>query len=245
MNLSPNQAHVWTLPLAVGDDALIERLLDAVLSDAEIARASRFKPVNSRHEYIAAHALGRIMLSAFADVAPRDWQFETGPHGRPEISGPENSLNLRFNISHTRGRVCVAVIRDHDIGIDIEWRGRDNLLDDIALAKFARPELAQLDKRPESEKRQAFFSFWTLKESYIKAIGRGLSEPLDGFAFSLDSLTIDFLNGQDDSQAWQFQSKSIGDDYTRALAVRCGVGSDLTVREQVIDISSLNAKITA
>lgn len=252
MELRPGQAHIWTMALDVIEndgegvvDAPLFRRLEAVLSDEEITRSRRFAFANNRHEYIAAHALCRIMLSTFAKAPARDWQFQAGPHGRPEIIRSGSVSDLRFNISHTRGLVCVAVTQGHDIGADVEWTGRKNQLDDIARVKFSKPEAAQLAGLQGLEKAQVFFSFWTLKEAYIKAIGKGLAEPLDGFAFSLDPLGIDFLKGQDDPQGWRFELFAPVPDYLCALAVKNGNVSATEITRQLIDINALSCLVDA
>ncbi len=229
------QAHVWIVPAP--DDPLVDQLR-TVLSVEENARSDRFAMAHSRREYITAHALCRIMLSNFSETSPPDWRFETGPHGRPEIAGSGGD-GLRFNISHTRGLVCVAVARGRDIGVDVEWTGRDNQLDKIARAKFAKPETALLDKMPESGKRRGFFSLWTLKEAYIKAIGKGLAEPLEGFAFSLEPLAIDFLNGQDDPKNWRFDLFGPAPDYLCAVALRHGGENHPDIVRRVIGATEL------
>mgnify|MGYP002632028650 CR=1 FL=1 len=218
-----------------GDDHTTNQLA-TILSAEEIDRSTRFAFENSRREYIAAHALCRVMLSTFSDTLPTDWRFATGPHGRPEITGPEAADKLRFNISHTRGMVCVAVTLGLDIGVDVEWTGRDNQLDDIARAKFSKPEVALLADLPGPEKRDVFFSLWTLKEAYIKAIGKGLAEPLDGFAFSLDPPGVEFLNAQDTPQHWRFESRQPAADYRSALAVNTGAGKSVQIIRQTLDI---------
>ena len=247
-----DQVHIWTLPLdrvarqleAPADDPLIDQL-ETVLSNEEKARSRRFAFENSRREYVAAHALCRVMLSTFSDVRPRDWRFDAGPQGRPEIAEGSNAGGVRFNISHTRGLVCVAVTRTDDIGVDVEWMGRGNNIDDIAKAKFSKPEIAHLKQLPESEKRHCFFSFWTLKEAYIKAIGKGLAEPLDGFAFAFDPLRIDFLRDQDDPRDWRFQSSRPAPDYLCAVAVRLGAGRELNVVHRAFDHQGLFNLVSA
>ena len=252
MELRPGHAHIWTMALDVIEnddepaaDATLFRQLEAVLSDDEITRANRFAFDNNRREYVAAHALCRIMLSTFAKTPARDWQFEVGPHGRPEIVRRDGVENLRFNISHTRGLVCVAVTQGHDIGVDVEWTGRKNQLDDIARAKFSTPEVARLAGLQEPDKAQIFFSFWTLKEAYIKAIGKGLAEPLDGFAFSLDPLGIQFLKGQDDPEDWHFDLFAPVPQYLCALALNDSSRAALIISRQSIDITGLSRLVNA
>jgi len=241
MELLPGKAHLWTMSLEVvgnkveapSSDPLIDEL-ELVLSEDERSRSRRFHFENNRREYIAAHALCRIMLSKFSTTAPQEWSFTAGPHGKPEIAGDGSADTMRFNISHTKGMVCLGVTLNDDIGVDVEWTGRNNRIEDIARFKFSKPEVTRLIEMPQSEKRKGFFMFWTLKEAYIKATGKGLAEPLDGFAFSLKPVQVEFLNGQDDPLNWHFQPLELAPDYIGALAVRCGRKRDLDVTQQMI-----------
>ena len=161
------------------------------------------------------------MLSHFTDVAPEAWRFENGEHGRPEINDKLNPEHLRFNISHTNGLVACALTTRYDIGVDVEWPARSNMFDTIAESKFSNREFTCFKASPPTEQRRVFFSFWTLKESYIKAIGKGLREPLDSFAFDLESLKISFLHENDNrnSDCWSFGLFSPSQDHLCALCV--------------------------
>jgi 4'-phosphopantetheinyl transferase len=84
-----------------------------------------------------------------------------------------------------------------------------------------------------------FLRLWTLKEAYIKARGRGLSIPLDGFAFSLQPdrpPAISFAEKcPDRPEDWQFAQIQFGRQHQIALAVRQSGQRDIvvTVRETV------------
>lgn len=165
--------------------------LAALLDDDERARAQRLRAAHDRAAYIAAHALLRAMLSAQCDVAPPDWRFAAGEHGKPFlVNGPAQSP--RFSLSHTRGVAAVAIGEGADIGVDVEAQRAETrsstARDDLALARrfFAPEEIACLEARTGEERRDAFLALWTLKEAVIKATGQGLSAPLDGFSLRLD-----------------------------------------------------------
>ena len=54
--------------------------------------------------------------------------------------------------------------------------------------RFFHPEeIRYLDSLPEKERERSFYALWSMKEAYIKALGEGLSCPLDSF-------WIDFSN---------------------------------------------------
>jgi 4'-phosphopantetheinyl transferase len=92
---------------------------------------------------------------------------------------------VRFNLSHSDGRAIYAVTLGREVGIDIE---RVRPLDDhqsIANRFFSSRERVAIRALPETERVQAFFSCWTRKEAYVKAVGDGLHAPLDRFHVSV------------------------------------------------------------
>jgi len=238
--LEPEQAHVWTLPVAENDHEHIQKLAH-ILCPEEIARLDRLTHEQGKREYQAAHILCRLMLSHFSHVAAVDWRFEKGEHGRPEITDELNPHGLRFNISHTRGLVACALTTKHDIGVDVEWPARANMIETIAEKKFSNPEFSYFKASPLAEQRRVFFSFWTLKEAYIKAIGKGLSEPLDSFAFDLDTLEIAFLRNNGNSDCWGFDLFTPSDDHLCALCVASPADAPQNIKRRHLGWDDLDA----
>jgi 4'-phosphopantetheinyl transferase len=198
--------------------------LSNLLDSSERKRASRFHFERDRQTFIAAHALTRCVLSTHAGLAaqpPQSWRFATGPQGKPEIEASSRTPPLRFNLSHTRGLVAVAVTNRHDIGVDVELVDASRLGMDLATNIFTPVEAEQLYGLPPEAQTDASFAFWTLKEAYIKATGLGLSCPLDAFEFVLDPLAVRFSSRiADDPSRWLFQRIRPTPDHVLALAVQ-------------------------
>jgi 4'-phosphopantetheinyl transferase len=203
--------------------------LEALLDDTERARAARFHFQHDRSSYIAAHALGRALLSTYAGGDPTGWQFATGDHGKPEVISTHSGPRLRLNLSHTRGLAAAVLTMDHDVGIDVEWLGRKPVLD-LAEHVFAPAECTYLAAVVPELTHEVFLTFWTLKEAYVKAIGKGLAQPLSSFAFTLDPLSIRFdseLAG--DPAHWLLRRFQPTRDHLIALALHHPRPHDVTV----------------
>lgn len=203
--------------------------LETLLDDDERARAARFHFEHDRHSFIAGHALLRTMLAENAPIPPSAWQFTANPQGKPEAVLPAGQPRMRINLSHTRGLAAVALTVDHDIGIDVEWRARDSLTLDLADHFFAPAEVTALQAMPAAELNEGLFAFWTLKESLIKAIGLGLSMPLDSFAFTLDPLAVRFEIGHEKPGPWLFRRFRPTQGHAMALALRHPEPSRVTI----------------
>jgi 4'-phosphopantetheinyl transferase len=188
----------------------------AQLSDDERTKAQRFVSDADRQAYLAAHCLKRRMLSrADPAIAPSDWRFEQGPHGKPELRG---RADLHFNLSHCQGLVACAVRREGPIGIDVEFLGRPAPLE-VAARFFSRGEAGWLGKLPEQAQHEPFFRIWTLKEAYIKAVGLGLSQSLGDFSVSVERLDLEFAHaGMGDASGWRFHQATIGASHILAAA---------------------------
>jgi 4'-phosphopantetheinyl transferase len=234
--LADDEVHVWfTRPDRAATPALTERYI-ALLSPEERDRHSRFYFEKDRHHYLVAHALVRTTLSQYAGVDPAAWTFRQGPHGRPEIAGPGIGVPLRFNLTHTDGLVAVALAAGADVGVDVEaFRSRDTG-SHIARRFFAPAEAAHLERQAPDDRLRVFLEFWTLKEAYIKAIGKGMATGLATFAMQLDEPpTVVFASdAHGDPAAWHFRRLHLADTHLAALAVRQpGTAPAVVVRETV------------
>jgi len=122
------------------------------------------------------------------------------------------------------------MVLDRQIGVDIEDGQRSLCHLQIADGHFAPAEIAHLRSAPSEQQQALFYRLWTLKEAYIKAIGSGLSAPLDRFAFALAPIRIRFETGlNDDAAHWQFESCDLTERHTLSVAIRRGVGNAVAV----------------
>jgi 4'-phosphopantetheinyl transferase len=192
------------------------------LSEPERARWQRFVVKDARLQYLVTRALVRTTLSKYAEVPPQTWQFETNTYGRPHISQPQALRDLSFNLSNTTGLVVCAVSRDCVIGIDVENIARTLDTDELAPSVFAPAELADFRRSGLEDRRNRFFSYWTLKESYIKGRGMGLSLPLDAFWFELGGsspLLCVTDRCPDIPERWRFYQYAPTAEHMMALAI--------------------------
>jgi len=216
-------AHLWlALPHALAPPDRLESCC-RVLSAAEQARSKRFRRARDRHLYVVAHALVRHALSCYAPVPPEAWLFDEGPQGRPEVAGPPNRPALRFNLSHTVGLVACLVTGPMDCGVDVESLERGGDLLAIAERHFSRAEVAVLRRMRPAAKQRRFFTYWTLKEAYLKARGTGLGLPPRQVAFRLDrrgEVHVRFGRELADRAAdWQFVSLKPTAEHAAAVAL--------------------------
>ena len=102
--------------------------------------------------------------------------------------------------------------------------------------------MAHLTGQPEALRRDVFLAFWTLKEAYIKAVGRGLTMPLDAFAFTLDPLSVAFSDRIDDrANGWLFRRLMPTDETVMALALRHDDPARVRVAVERLTLGDLRA----
>ena len=185
LSASRNRIDLWLLRYdRIGDEALLARLREW-LNPGERAQEPRFHFADDRKRYLLTRALVRATLSRYAQVAPADWRFGANAYGRPHIEAAQGQAGaeLRFNLSHTRGLIALAVTREREIGVDVEHVRHREVSLDIADHFLAADEVAALAQVPVAQQQDRFFEHWTFKEAYIKARGMGLSLPLERFSF--------------------------------------------------------------
>lgn len=215
VQLKPNEAHLWTIPL---DDPIRAESLRELLDDTELLRGSRFYFASHRRRWFNARAAMRQILSIYLDRPPQSLAFETNKYGKPRLTAPHGTVH--FNLAHSRGLGLFAV-STQAVGIDVEYA--DHGLDWQALARhvFSDAELELLACEPVKQRRQLFFRLWTHKEAYIKGRGLGLSLPLKAFSIRFKYRTQADVVVQpewDDGEPWRVTTLSVKASYMAALA---------------------------
>jgi 4'-phosphopantetheinyl transferase len=212
-----------------------------LMTEGELSQAARFYFERDRRRYIITRALVRTVLSRYAeDVSPKEWRFENNPYGRPHIVNDSAAArSLSFNITHTDGLIVLAVARENTLGVDAENTQTRPVSTSLADSFFAPEEAAALRTVDAASWQQRFFEYWTLKESYIKARGMGLSIPLDQFSFSFpenDAVGLYVHPEQNDpAERWRFWQFTLAPSYTVALCVgrQSGEAPSLIVKDAV------------
>lgn len=225
--LAPDEIHLWLVDARTTLDPVLANAYRALLSADDRTLYERAKHPRRINEILVGRALIRTTLSRYAAVDPRAWRLAFNAHGCPRIDPPPDAPGLVFNLSHTEGLIACAVARAAELGVDVEWTHRGRSMLEIADRFFSSRELADLRALPEPARQEdRFFDLWTLKESYIKARGLGLSLPLEKFGFLLapgsePRLYVDPELG-DDAASWRFFQLSPTDEHRAAVAVRGG-----------------------
>lgn len=169
--LEPNNVYVTICNIQIAES------VKGYLTGEELQKAARFKFQEDQWRSIAARGVLRLLLGKHLDTI----EFGTTEYGKPFLKG---SSGIEFNVAHSGDFVVIAMARDRQIGVDIE-RIRPNIeVENIAHRFFFREERAWLLREPN--RLENFYRLWTAKESVMKAVGLGLSMPLDCFSVSFN-----------------------------------------------------------
>jgi 4'-phosphopantetheinyl transferase len=174
------EVHIWAARLDLGTPAL--QALRATLSPDELARAERFVFRRDRERFVAARGTLRAVLANYAGIPPGALVFDYSAFGKPVLRG---GGTLRFNLSHAGEIAVIGIVHGREIGVDVEAIRPAFAGEEIAARFFSPAEVAALRALPPEQQAIGFFNCWTRKEAYIKALGEGLSHPLDSFDVSL------------------------------------------------------------
>ena len=143
-----------------------------VLDVAERAQAEKMRKPLINQRYIEVHGRLRFLLADYLQQQPRHIRIARTDHGKPYLI---DFPDIVFNISHTGQYLVVVIGHACQLGVDLELCQPRYNLPGMVDKCFAPEEAAYWHAQPETQKTIEFHRFWTKKEAFVKATGRGIA----------------------------------------------------------------------
>jgi len=213
----------WATPGTAGPTGGLVTLL----GQDERARWHRMRPGPAREAYLVAHALLRVVLGRETGGAPDALRFGVAPcagcggdHGKPYLL---DAPDISWSLSHTNGRVVLAVTHGVPVGIDVESvRHAPYDMPTAALSPLERVAL------PVEGRRAALLLYWVRKEAVLKAAGYGLGGGVTSLTVSPPSAPSAVLRWEGGpADVHLVDLRGAGPGYVASLAMR-GAVPDVT-----------------
>lgn len=217
--LGSAEIHVWRLDMREGTADAAD--VEPSLSDDELARAHRFRFAVDRKTFVLSRGILRKLLGNYLSCESRALRFTYSQFGRPSLARLDGQHDMHFNVSHSGDIILWAFRQWHRIGVDVERVRRDFSTLEISERFFSPAERAVLRQLPAETGYESFFRCWTRKEAFIKALGEGLSHPLDQFDVTLapgdPAKLLATRPIANDAKRWQMWDIAVPSGYAAAL----------------------------
>ena len=199
-----------------------------LIQPEERKRISQFYFLNDAKLSLCARLLIRYSISKVANISWEDIELSRDDRSKPVLS---NKSSVSFNASHD-GDWSVAACSCHDnVGIDVmnvvRNQGETSRFFKLMRSKFSDEEWKViLAPTEDADKMKRFYRYWCLKESYVKAIGTGISYPLEKLTFLPSQLQLDFqtisttelLVESCKASQWSFEESMLDSDHCVSVA---------------------------
>jgi 4'-phosphopantetheinyl transferase len=222
---SGEEVHLWRGQLDRRDSAVIRAT--TILSREELEYARRGSPAVFRRRVLARAALRKV-VGRYLDLPPQLVRLTHGRFGKPRLMETNGRREeLQFNLSRS-GDTCLIAVAATAVGIDVERpEGLGVDVDAFASRFFGPEEIAALRQVDPRHKLRTFFKLWTVKEAFVKALGGGLTVPLNAFAMSVDDDHPRLMAYRDgDVDAWTLAAPAIDDAFVAGVALRRPLGPE-------------------
>lgn len=160
------------------EESLFEQLKPILLSKVPLSCAKKalsYYHSNDSQRHLVGELLARYAINAITGTWTNE-PFNVNEKGKPQVN---EYLDIHFNITHSGSWVVVAT-SNVPVGVDVEKIRK--VPEGVAYRFFSESEKHWLSTAlTEDDKANIFFTLWTLKESFLKAIGKGLTKSLSTF----------------------------------------------------------------
>jgi len=215
-------ASSWTPTLS--DWIMAGRLIQP----EERRRISKFYFLNDAKLSLCARLLIRYSISKVAEIPWKDIKLSRDDRSKPVLL---NKPSVHFNASHDGDWSVAACSCRDNVGTDVmnvvRNQGETSRFFKLMRSKFSDEEWKLiLAPNEDVDKMKRFYRYWCLKESYVKAIGTGISYPLEKLTFLPSQLELDLqtisttelLIDNCKASQWSFEESMLDSDHCVSVA---------------------------
>ncbi|HQK40230.1 MAG TPA: 4'-phosphopantetheinyl transferase superfamily protein [Flavobacterium alvei] len=184
------------------------------LNSTEINRVERFHKEIDGNRFIIYRSILKLILAAYTKLDVKNICFDYHSNKKPYLA---SHPWLHFNISHSEDYAIIAVSRKK-VGIDVEFMSEDFNFNDILPDIFNENEILSIQNA--ANRKHAFYTSWTRKEAFVKALGKGIDEDFK-YIPCLDGQHIIDTTLLKTTENWKVFSLNIEDQYRAAVAMEC------------------------
>lgn len=249
ISLPQSDIHLWICYTDRIPKAAESSVFPQLINHAEKQALKECVRAEVARQKLFTRGLIRKILSYYAPIEPTGWEFAKTEHGKPYIANRQLPHPLFFNISHSQDAILIGVSQHPAIGVDIENNQRR--INPLKLAgRFFHPaEIETLSALDASQLNQTFFTYWTLKEACIKAMGLGLRHPVKNIQIisksDLGTFDICLHNSPSSNHPWTFCSFEPQKHLNAAVAIQTDTEKPLNVTIREIRVTSQDIDYTS
>ena len=193
-------------------------------------RFLRFNKGADAQRSLLGDILARFLISGKLNLSSKEVLFEIGLNGKPTFTTKDN---LHFNISHS-GQWVVCALASGPVGVDVERLRKVN--SGLAERFFSPDEVATIRALPPENQTKKFIQLWALKESFLKAIGRGLTRNLNSFSIHARQDGMYCITGDDSAGEFHLKLFDIEPDYMLAA---CATAADFSENVEIVTVQQI------
>ncbi|GAC43904.1 phosphopantetheinyl transferase [Paenibacillus popilliae ATCC 14706] len=218
------------------EQATLQQMLRLLPPDRQ-GKINRFHHQADAYRSLLAEVLVRKIIGERTGLANSQIRFHYNSFGKPELA---SELHLFFNISHS-GEWIACAVHNREVGIDVEQMKPIDL--SVARRFFSAEECERMENEPPEGRLRLFYDLWTLKESYVKLRGQGLSIPLDSFSVHKSDQGECYLRSPANlASRFFFKQYHLADPYCLSIcAVEPAFPADMIRWDYPAFLSELNA----
>ena len=211
-----DRVYLWRIS-SLQPQFIVDHLTE-LLSQSERKRAENFHFASDQRRFIVRRGLLRIILGMVLGLPPEDFFLSYSTYGKPFIA---LDSEINFNLSSSGEFAVIAIAKNREIGVDIERKIPLSDMQQIAKHYFSPNEYVQWQKGEDHQQIDMFYRLWTCKEALVKALGVGLSLPLENIdiTFNADSIPhLAFKDWSRETSQWGLFPLDITPGYSACLA---------------------------